>query len=201
MSERSLHKIVIFLAVLLIGIGLYFYATTDRNIFTAIFLRAGCIFFLASCFWKWIIRIPSWAQIGWLPIVAAIIAWKPFLLKFAIPTSIVLVFLNSPLARGSYKKKNWHDLSKAFPSTSSASSQSKPEAESAPKSESKPELEHKTVVEVLTKPDPKPEPEAKSEKKEKKPLYGPNAQNTMFRALSRVAGRQVGKMMKKKEKK
>lgn len=183
MSARILHKIVILLTIILFGIGLYLYATTDRNIFTAIFLRAGCVFFLAACFWKWILRLPSWAQIGWLPIIAAVIVWKPFLLKFAIPLSIILVFLNSPLAKGGYKKKNWHDLGKSV---------------SKPKSEVEPD--HKPVVEVLTEPEDEaePEPRQKSKKSGKKPLYGPNAQNTMFRALSRVAGRQVGKMMKKK---
>ncbi len=182
MSTRVLHKIVILLTVVLFGIGLYLYATTDRNLFTAIFLRAGFVFFMAACFWKWILRLPPWAQIGWLPLVAAVIAWRPFLLKFAIPISLVLVFLNSPLARGGYKKKNWHDLGKTV-------STPKPTAEAESESE------HKTVVEVL----PEPEPEPKSKPKKKKPLYGPNAQNATFRALSRVAGRQVGKMMKKKE--
>lgn len=182
MNTRVLHKIVILLTVVLFGIGLYLYATTDRNLFTAIFLRAGFVFFMAACFWKWILRLPPWAQIGWLPLVAAVIAWRPFLLKFAIPVSLVLVFLNSPLARGGYKKKNWHDLGKTVSTPKPAA-----EAES--------ESEHKTVVEVL----PEPEPEPKSKPKKKKPLYGPNAQNATFRALSRVAGRQVGKMMKKKE--
>ena len=181
MSTRALHKIVILLTVVLFGIGLYLYATTDRNLFTAIFLRAGFVFFMAACFWKWILRLPSWAQIGWLPLVAAVIAWRPFLLKFAIPISLVLVFLNSPLARGGYKKKDWHELGKTV-------SGSKPEAET----------EHKPVVEVLTEPEPEPEPKQKSKKSGKKPLYGPNAQNATFRALSRVAGRQIGKMMKKK---
>ena len=139
MSTRALHKIVILLTVVLFGIGLYLYATTDRNLFTAIFLRAGFVFFMAACFWKWILRLPPWAQIGWLPLVAAVIAWRPFLLKFAIPISLVLVFLNSPLARGGYKKKDWHDLKKAIP-------------------EEKPESERKPVVEVLTEPEPEAEP-------------------------------------------
>jgi len=180
MSTRTLHKIVMLLAVVFTAIGLYFYFTTDRNIFTAIFLRAGFIFLMASCFWKWILRLPPWAQIGWLPLIAAVIAWRPFLLKFAIPTSAVLVLLNSPLGRGKYKKKNWRDLGKVI-------------------------SEPKTRVEIITEPEPEPKPEPKSQpepksesKPKEKPLYGPNAQNTMFRALSRVAGRQVGKMMKKK---
>ena len=186
MSTRALHKIVILLTVVLFGIGLYLYATTDRNLFTAIFLRAGFVFFMAACFWKWILRLPPWAQIGWLPLVAAVIAWRPFLLKFAIPISLVLVFLNSPLARGGYKKKDWHELGKTV-------SGPKPETKAGSESERKP------VVEVLTEPEPEAEPKQKSKKSGKKPLYGPNAQNATFRALSRVAGRQIGKMMKKKE--
>ena len=147
MSTRALHKIVILLTVVLFGIGLYLYATTDRNLFTAIFLRAGFVFFMAACFWKWILRLPPWAQIGWLPLVAAVIAWKPFLLKFAIPLSLVLVFLNSPLARGGYKKKDWHELKKTF-------SESGPQSDTQSESESEPE--HKPVVEVLTEPGPEP---------------------------------------------
>lgn len=251
MSERTLHKIVIFLTFVLLGVSLYLLATTKSmtNIYTAIFLRTGAVFLLASCFWKWIIRLPSWAQIGWIPIIAVIIAGKTTLLRYAIPASIVLVFLNSPLARGSYKKKDWRSLSKSFskavsaqsrPSLRSASSSeaeknpgpasdpgsesssesgsnpgsasnpefasnpgsaSNPESTSDPESESNPgsapEPAHRPVVEILTEP----EPESKPKKKGSKPLYGPNAQNTMFRALSRVAGRQVGKLMKKDEKK
>lgn len=192
MSTRILHKIVILLTVVFFGVGLYLYVTTDRNLFTAIFLRAGFIFFIAACFWKWILRIPPWAQIGWLPLVAAVIAWRPFLLKFAIPTSLVLILLSSPLGRGAYKKKNWRDLKKSFSGPAPSPGQSKPE--------SKPDPEHKPVVEVLTEPEPEPKPKQKEKEKEK-PLYGPNAQNAMFRTLSRAAGRQVGKMMKKKEKK
>lgn len=213
------------ISVILLSIGLYLWFFTDmkRNLYTAMFLRAGFILLLFFVFWKKVMQLPRWTDIGWLPIVAALVAWKPFLLKFAVPTSVLLMFLMSPFARGKYKPKSWRRVISTVQTVRNARStvrntvaktvvnavaeavketvtETIKETVKETVTEKKPEVK----IEIETKPTTEKKEEKKSEQTEKKPsasqssksdIRGPQAKNVMFRAMSRVAGRQVGKMM------
>lgn len=213
--KKSRIILILFLltAFLFFGVGLYFYETSGRNPYTAIFLRAGTILFLFGCFWKQILRLPRWTDIGWLPLAAAVITWKPFLLKFAVPTSVVLIFLNSPIARGKYRPKSWRRLRESLRNPADWAENAPPAANQAesvqtneenvqnsnfPESPTKPQIEILTVSETEKPKEEKPK--KASSQNQKSEIRGPNAKNATFRALSRVAGRQIGKMMNSKKK-
>lgn len=252
MKKTQFIQIFFFvLSLILIALGVYFYFAEGISLRSTAFLRAGFLFLIAACFIRQILRLPRWTDIGWLPLAAAVISWKPFLLKFALPLSIILVFLNSPLARGKYRQKSWRNLGKQMRdrgmhktetasnthdadgtvSDGSASNRTAsdeiPSAESVSEnhpagsnvgpegvcvseavggpetvggsektaSETDPSFHPEVKIEILT------EEEAEDVRSEKKrpssDVRGPNAKNVMFRAFSRVAGRQVGKVMQK----
>lgn len=255
MKKTQFVQIFFFvLSLILIALGVYFYFAEGISLRSTAFLRAGFLFLIAACFIRQILRLPRWTDIGWLPLAAAVISWKPFLLKFALPLSIILVFLNSPLARGKYRQKSWRNLGKQMrdrgmhktetasntpdadgtasdgsasnstasdetPGTESVSGNSPadtarsnigPEGVCVSEAVGGPEtvgVSEKTASET----DPSPHPEVKIEilteeeaeevrSEKKRPssdVRGPNAKNVMFRAFSRVAGRQVGKVMQK----
>ena len=255
MKKTQFVQIFFFvLSLILIALGVYFYFAEGISLRSTAFLRAGFLFLIAACFIRQILRLPRWTDIGWLPLAAAVISWKPFLLKFALPLSIILVFLNSPLARGKYRQKSWRNLGKQMrdrgmhktetasnthdadgtvsdgsasnrtasdeiPSAESVSenhpadtarSNAGPEGVCASEAVGGPEtvgVSEKTASET----DPSSHPEIKIEilteeeaedvrSEKKRPssdVRGPNAKNVMFRAFSRVAGRQVGKVMQK----
>ncbi|MDO4628044.1 MAG: hypothetical protein Q4C70_02550 [Planctomycetia bacterium] len=244
MKRNQVFRVLFLItAIILLGIGLYLFTMTSRNLYTAIFLRAGFISLMFFVFWKKVMQLPRWTDIGWLPIVAALIAWKPFLLKFAIPTSVLLMFLMSPFARGKYKPKSWRRVISTVQTVRNARSTVKSavtktvvnavaevvkekvaetvkeniqkaakETETVIATETDKEPLTKTVTENKTETVKKEEKKAeqKTEQSQKKSsgtqssqssrnsrsdIRGPQAKNVMFRAMSRVAGRQVGKMM------
>ena len=255
-KSRFLQLIVFITALIFLGIGFFLYAQTHRNLYTAIFLRGGAIFFLFGCFWTQIQKLPRWTDIGWLPLIAVAISWKLFLLRFAIPTSIILVFLNSPLGRGKYRRKSWRKIGDAFMNPQTDSSPKKADAfseypeKSSVTGEESSNFSHSgnvsdenqtsdeisreestdtanqnegVRVEILENHDfrkmneaekqnpPKQTSPNSSSQENKRPreekknaksdVRGPNAKNVMFRAMSRVAGRQVGKLMNQGKKK
>ncbi len=279
MKKTQFVQIFFFvLSLILIALGVYFYFAEGISLRSTAFLRAGFLFLIAACFIRQILRLPRWTDIGWLPLAAAVISWKPFLLKFALPLSIILVFLNSPLARGKYRQKLWRNLGKQMrdhgmhktgsapnvPDADSTASNGTASNGSVPKdvpaaesvsaadpdfvrgsgcvsgkekalesvSENSPAdaanfnagPEDVCASETANGPgsvgrsektdsetDPAPHPEVKIEilsedeadevrsekKRSSSDVRGPNAKNVMFRAFSRVAGRQVGKVMQK----
>ncbi len=214
-KSRFLQILVFLLALIFLGIGIFYYIRTDRNLYTAIFLRTGAICFLFGCFWSQIQKLPRWTDIGWLPLIAVAVSWKTALLRYAIPVSFILIFLNSPLGRGKYRRKSWrkirgnfmnrqsHPLEKAASCDSDVSS-----AEESLNETGAQDLSEKTARETSVS-----EPTSNSDafQKEERPrqekktaasnVRGPGARNVMFRAMSRVAGRQVGKWMNNEKKK
>ncbi len=219
--DHIFRMLFLIISVILLGIGLYLWFFTDmkRNLYTAMFLRAGFISLLFFVFWKKVMQLPRWTDIGWLPIVAALIAWKPFLLKFAVPTSVLLMFLMSPFARGKYKPKSWRRVISTVQTVRNARStvrnavaKTVVNAVAEAVKETVTETIKETVKETVTEKKPEVETKSETEKKEEKnpkqtekkssgsqnsksDIRGPQAKNVMFRAMSRVAGRQVGKMM------
>ncbi len=202
MEKNRLFRILFWcVAIILLGVGLYLWFFTDmnRNLYTAMFLRAGFISLMFAVFWKKFLELPRWTDIGWLPIVAALIAWKPFLLKFAVPTSVLLVFLMSPLARGKYKPKSWRGVISTVQTVRNARSSVKT-AVAKKVVNAVAEAVKENVKDTVTKNIKETNSEKESSisqksKSSKNDIRGPQAKNAMFRAMSRVAGRQVGKMM------
>lgn len=228
--------------ILMIGMYIYFQNHLKITIYATICWRTSFMLFFFWCFWKRIVQLPRWTYIGWLPLAAAVVAWRPFLLKFAVPASVLLMFLNSPFARGKYRPKSWRVLHSSLKNMKSVrdavretvietvsdavrenlrenmreNTQEEESKETAfgKKTEKteKTEKEEKSqnaaqnddAQKEESQKDDAPKKEAKTEQKtsekSKSDVRGPQAKNVMFRALSRVAGRQVGKMVNKKKK-
>ncbi len=224
--------------ILMIGMYIYFQNHLKITIYATICWRTSFMLFFFWCFWKRIVKLPRWTYIGWLPLAAAVVAWRPFLLKFAVPASVLLMFLNSPFARGKYRPKSWRVLHSSLKNMKSVrdavretvietvsdavrenlreNTQEEESKETAfgKKTEKteKTEKEEKSqnaaqnddAQKEESQKDDAPKKEAKTEQKtsekSKSDVRGPQAKNVMFRALSRVAGRQVGKMVNKKKK-
>lgn len=278
-KSRVLRVLFGVCSLILLAAGMFIYVQNHQKItlYSTMCWRSAFMLFFFWCFWERISRLPRWTYIGWLPLAAAVIAWRPFLLKFAVPASVLLVFLNSPFARGTYRPKSWRNFHFDFQNSGKKQARSSAESsesvktaesknsrrESVPESraESVPEKvsdrSHGPVIEILpasgfcgekntdwkdTEKEEEKEKEEKEKEKEKtknsepeenknkeygkektaerkecterkedaerkksektktSDVRGPQAKNVMFRALSRVAGRQVGKIVNKKKK-